>query len=166
MSTNVFSGSRCIFRVSDKVVAFASGVDGTEEIMYEAVDVLDRIEVAEYVPVGYRCTLRCEVFRTVQGTKASGPISSNGPNQPPEGELGSVKKPSVGLFPRSTGTPSEILTNGYMSATISDRLNKGVTLYRYEEVKAQTLNFRITARGIVGQDVSFNAIRCISEDSA
>lgn len=165
MATNVFSGARAIFKVNDTKVAFASGVDGSEEVMYEAVDVLDNIEVAEYVPVGYRVTFNCAVFRTVKGVRASGPISSEGPRLPEEGELGSVKTPSIGLFPRSTGTPSEILTNGTMSATITDRLSQ-TTLYRLEEVKAQTLNFSITARGIVGQNVSFNAIRMRSEDDA
>jgi len=165
MATNVFSGARAIFRVNDVKVAFASGVDGSEEVLYEAVDVLDQIEVAEYVPVGYRVTFNCAVFRTVKGAQASGPISSVGPRAPEEGELGSLKNPSVGLFPRSTGTPSEILTNGTMSANITDRLTQ-VTIYRLEEVKAQTLNFSITARGIVGQNVSFNAIRMRSEDEA
>jgi hypothetical protein len=165
MATNVFSGARAIFRVNSKQVAFASGCDGTEEIMYEAVDVLDNIEVAEYVPVGYRVTFNCAVFRTVAGASSSGPISSNGPRAPKEGELGSLKKPSIGLFPRSTGSPSEILTNGSMSASITDHLTN-TTVYNIQEVKAQTLNFSITARGIVGQNVTFNAIRMTSEDSA
>jgi hypothetical protein len=133
--------------------------------MYEPVDTLDNIETAEYVPVGYRVTFSCAVFRTVAGTTATGPISTNGPRAPKEGELGSLKKNSVGLFPRSTGTPSEILTNGSMSASITDRLTN-TTLYTLQEVKAQTLNFSITARGIVAQNVTFNAIRMGSEDSA
>ena len=158
MATNTFAGARCIFRVNDKVVAYASGVDGSEEVMYEAVDVLDNVEVMEYVVVGYRASLNCAIFRTVSGTTASGPNSTQGPRRVAEGELGSIKKPSIGIFPRSTGTPSEILTNGFMSATITDRLT-GTTLERYEEVKATTRNFSITARGIVGQNVGFNAIR-------
>jgi hypothetical protein len=166
MSTNVFSGARTIFRVNDKQVAFASGCDGSEEIMYEAVDVLDNVEVAEYVPVGYRVSFNCAVFRTVAGTVATGPISTNGPRRPREGELGSLKNPTIGLFPRSTGSPSEILTNGSMSASISDRLNPATPLYNIQEVKAQSLNFSITARGIVGQNVAFNAIRIVSEDAA
>ena len=161
MSTNSFSGSRAIFKINDKTVAFASGCDGTEEVLYEAVDVLDRIEVAEYVPVGYRVTFRCEVFRTVNGVKASTGTGA-GPTKVPDGQLGSITKPSIGIFPRSTGTPSEILTNGFMSATITDRLTN-TTLYRLDEVKATNLTFRITARGIVGQDVSFNAIRMTQE---
>lgn len=165
MATNVFSGARAVFKVNDKQVAFASGCDGSEEVMYEAADTLDNIEVAEYVPVGYRVSFNAAVFRTVQGVKASGPISTDGPRQPKEGQLGSLRNPAVGLFPRSTGIISEILTNGTMGATIGDRLTS-TTLYRLEEVKAQTLNFSITARGIVGQNVSFNAIRMRQEDDS
>lgn len=38
MATNTFSGARAVFKVNDKQVAYASGCDGTEEIMYEAVN--------------------------------------------------------------------------------------------------------------------------------
>ena len=165
MSTNTFSGARAIFKVNDKQVAYASGCDGSEEIMYEAVDVLDMIETAEYVPVGYRVTFNCAIFRTVAGVTATGPISTAPPRRPVEGQLGSVKQNSVGLFPRSSGSPSEILTNGAMSASITDRLTK-TTLYRLQECKATTLNFSISARGIVGQQVGFNAIRLVQEDES
>lgn len=162
MATNVFSGARAIFRVNDKQVAYASGCDGSEEIMYEAVDVLDQLEVAEYVPVGYRVTFNCAIFRTISGVTAStgtsqGPTKYNG-----DGVLGSIKNAAVGIFPRNTGTPSEILTNGFMSASITDRLSN-VPVMKLEEVKAQSYNFSITARGIVGQNVGFNAIRLKDE---
>ena len=163
MTTNTFSGARCIFKVQDQKVAFASGCDGTEEILYEAVDVLDRIEVAEYVPVGYRVTFNCNVFRTIQKRSVITGVGTVGANTPEEGTLGSLKYDTIGIFPRSTGNPSNILTNGALNASITDRLTDTV-LYKLEEVKAQTLNFSITARGIDGQNVSFNAIRMRSED--
>ncbi len=165
MSTNTFSGARAIFRVRDRQVAYASGVDGTEEIMYEPVDVLDNIEVSEYVPVGYRVTLNCAVFRTIEGVLAEGPNTpqEQPPAAPEEQNFGSLKKDTVGIFPRSTGSPSEILTSGAMSATVADRITKK-TLYFFDSVKAATLNFSVTARGIVGQNVTFNAIRLRSED--
>jgi len=160
MATNTFSGARAVFKVRDKQVAYASGVDGSEEIMYEPVDVLDNIEVAEYVPVGYRVTLNCAVFRTIDGVTAKGPNNKEPPPAaPPESAgFGALKKPAIGIMPRSTGAPSEILTNGAMGATVGDRIT-GQTLYNFDEVKAATLNFSITARGIVGQNVTFNAIR-------
>lgn len=165
MSTNTFSGARSIFRFNDKVVAYAGGIDGSEEYMYEPVDVLDRLEVAEYVPVGYRVSFNCAIFRTVPNSVSTGPISKAGPNKPAEGQLGSLKSTSIGILPRSTGSPSEILTNGYMSASITDRLTSQ-TLYRFQEVKAQSNNFSITARGIVSTNCSFNAIRLLDESEA
>lgn len=161
MATNTLSGARAIFKVSDQVVAYASGVDGNEEVMYEAVDILDQIEVAEYVPVGYRVNFNCAVFRTVKGAKAS-TGTGQGPANVAAGQLGSIKNPAIGVFPRSTGTPNEILTNGWLSASVTDRLTSTV-IAKYEEVKATTLNFSITARGIVGQQVGFNAIRMRDE---
>lgn len=164
MATNTFSGARAIFKVNNTVVAYASGVDGTEEVLYEAVDILDRIEVAEYVPVGYRVNFNCSIFRTVNGTKASTGTSA-GPVGVPEGQvLGSIKSANYGtsgIFPVGNST---ILTNGYLEASVTDKLTKNV-LMKYEEVKAQTLNFSITARGIVGQNVSFNAIRFKDEST-
>jgi hypothetical protein len=164
MATNVMSGARAIFKVNSKVVAFASGVDGSEEIMYEPADVLDSLETAENVPVGYRVTFNCAVFRTVAGTKATGPVSTQGPKAPAAGQVGSLSNPDVGVFLRDAGTPNEILTNGTLSATITDRLT-GTTLYRFEEVKPVSRNFSIAARGIVQQNVAFNAIRMLDESS-
>jgi len=165
MATNTFSGARAVFYVNDKQVAYASGVDGSEEIMYEPVDVLDNIEVSEYVPVGYRVTLNCAVFRTIKGVTATGPNQTTKPPDAPNesGGFDSLKNSEIGIMPKSTGNPSEILTNGAMSATIADRITK-TTLYFFDSVKATSLNFSITARGIVGQNVSFNAIRMRHED--
>ena len=158
MSTNVFSGARAVFRFDDRIVAFASGCDGSEEIIYEAVDVLDRIEVAEYVPVGYRVTFNCEIFRTVAGATASPGKPSPMP-EPGQGTMGSLKGTGINMFPKS----KNILTNGYMSASVSDSLGDKKTIYNFHQVKAINMNFRITARGIVGQNVSFNAIRITDE---
>jgi hypothetical protein len=151
MSSNVFSGARAIFRISGAPVAFASGVDGSEEVMYEAVDVLNRLEVAEYVPVGYRVTLNCNIFRTTVKTPTGAvPIS------PEAGKTGSLKHANI--FPKF----DSILTKGQMSAEIEDS-QTGAILYHLTGVKAQSLNFSITSRGIVGQNVSFNALKMTSE---
>jgi hypothetical protein len=165
MSTNTFSGSRAIFRVQNKVVAYAAGVDVNEEFSYEPVDVLDNIATSEYVPVGYRVSFTCQIFRTVANTVSTGPISTTGPNAPTEGQLGSLKNPSIGILPRNSGTPSEILTNGYLSASITDRLTN-TTLYRLQECKATSNSFSTTARGIVSQQIGFNAIRLLEEADA
>ncbi len=162
MATNSFSGSRAIFRFNNKVVAYGAGIDGNVEYSLEPVDVLDRLEVAEYVPVGYRVTFNCSVFRTVANSRSTGPISTQGPNAPADGTLGSLQQISVGMLPRSTGTPSEILTNGYMSASVTDRLTN-TTLYRFQEVVTTSYNFSIAARGTVQQQVGFVATRMCDE---
>ena len=164
MATNTWSGARAIFRVEDKVVAFGGGVSGQEEIMYEPVDCLDSLATVEYVPVGYRVSFTCQVFRTVAGVKATGPNSTNGPTQPKQGQVGSIKKPAIGIMPRITGDISEILTNGWLTATLTDRLTNQ-TLYRFEECKAQGHNFDVQPRGIVALNLSFNCIRLIDSDS-
>ena len=69
--TKVFSGARAVFTYNGTQIAFASGVDGSEEIIWQAVDVLDNLEIVEHVPVGYRVTLTCTVFRTIGKSLAS-----------------------------------------------------------------------------------------------
>lgn len=151
MSTNVFSGARAIFMINGKKVAWASGVSGGEEIVFEPVETLDNVEVQEFVPVGYRVNLSCEMFRTISGTPGS---------TAPPGSTGSVK--AAGIFPSSAGSPSAILTTGEMTAIIKDRLTNQ-TILRVEGVKAASYNFSITSRGLVGQNVSFVALRAKDE---
>lgn len=153
MSTNVFSGARAVFKVGAQKVAFASGCDGTEEVMYEAVDVLDNLEVAEYVPVGYRVTFNAAIFRTVKGVSGAKTV--------PDGQRwGSVKE--MGLMPKNGIDLKNIMTSGAMTATVEDSLTKKI-VSQIEEVKCATNNWSITARGIVGQNLTFNAIRAKDE---
>lgn len=154
MSTNVFSGARAIFRLGGQKVAFASGCDGSEEIMYEPVDVLDNLEVQEFVPVGYRVTFTCAIFRTVKGVE--------GAKAPKEGMYGSMKE--MGIFP-SILDLKNILLKGSMTASIIDKLTNKVVA-QVEEVKCASYNWTISARGIVGQNVTFNCIRIKDESEA
>lgn len=154
MSTNVFSGARAIFRLNGQKVAFASGCDGSEEIMYEPVDVLDNLEVQEFVPVGYRVTFTCAIFRTIKGVDNA--------KAPREGMYGSMKE--MGIFP-SILDLQNVLTKGTMTAVLIDRLTHK-TVAQVEEVKCASYNWTISARGIVGQNVTFNAIRIKDETEA
>lgn len=150
--TNTFSGARAIFRVDSNKIAFASGCSGGEEIQFEPVDVLDNLEPQEHVPVGYRVNFSAEVFRTIKGV--------NGAIVPKEGIHGSVKE--MGIFPKAGADPLNILNSGEMTSTITDRLTQK-TIMQVERVKAATHNFNVTARGIVGQNVTFVAIRMKDE---
>jgi hypothetical protein len=142
--TKVFSGARAIFMFNGSPVAFASGVDGSEEIQYQAVEVLDNLEVVEYVPVGYRVTLTCAMFRTI----SKGASTTETP--------GSIKQQNI--FP----TAQSILTTEGVDVLIIDRIsNKAIATF--QNVKTSSYRFSITARGIVAQNVTFMSTRMTDE---
>jgi hypothetical protein len=135
MASNTFSGARARFKVDGVPVAFAGGVSGTESIDYEPVDVIDLLEVREFVPVAYRATLNAQVFRVIgQSLKA------------------------IGIFP----VEENILTSGDLTCTVEDRLT-GNTMAQFEGCRAQEHSFDITARGIVSENVTFVTIRLRDE---
>lgn len=145
--TRVFSGARCIFGFNGEPIGFANGVSGSEEIQYEPVEILDHLEVVEFVPVGYRVTLSAQVFRTIS-LGASDDINAPG----------SLKQQQI--FPKF----DDIFRIQGVDAVISDdsRLS-GKNLHQYQGVKTSSYNFNITPRGIVGQNVNFVAIRAKDE---
>lgn len=135
MSSFVLSGARSLFKVDGTIVGFAGGVSGSEQIEYEPVDVLDLLEVREFVPVAYRCTLSAQIFRVV-------------------GQ--SLKK--LGIFPQE----ANILTSGDLTCTVTDILT-GNTVAQFEACKCSEHAFDITARGIVSENVNFVNIRLKDE---
>lgn len=102
---------------------------------YEPVDVLDLLEVKEFVPVAYRATLSAQVFRVIGS---------------------SLKK--LGIFPQE----QNILTTGDLTCSIEDRLT-GSNMAQFEQCKAQEHTFDVTARGIVSENVTFVTIRMRDE---
>jgi hypothetical protein len=125
-------------------VAFASGVDGSEEIQYQPVEVLDNLEVVEYVPVGYRVTLTCAMFRTI--SKGASPTET----------AGSIKQQNI--FPST----QNILTTEGVDVLIIDRVsNKAIATFH--DVKTTSYRFSITARGLVAQNVTFMSTRMTDE---
>ena len=157
MSTNVFSGARAIFRIGGQKVAYASGCDGSEEVMHEPADVMDNLEVQEYVPVGYRVTFNCAIFRTVPGTPGARVPSNT--SDPGQGMYGSPK--AMGVFP-GINRPEDILLKAPLHCTIEDRLTHKVIM-DLMEVKCANNNWSVTARGLVGTNLAFNAIRMHDE---
>ena len=135
MAANVFSGARARLKIDGRPIGYAAGVSGSESVDLEPVDVLDLLEVKEFVPVAYRTTLSAQVFRVVGS---------------------SLKK--LGIFPQQ----GSILTSGDLTITVEDKLT-GLTTMQFEGCKAQEHAFDITARGIVSENVNFVAIRLKSE---
>jgi hypothetical protein len=139
----VFTGARARFLLNGKKVGYARNVSGREEINYEDVNVLDNIQPEEQVATGYTCSMTSSLFRIV-------------------GE--SLK--SQGWFPSIGANPEEhlknILTNGDLVATIEDN-QTGKIMATYEQVKVRGHNWTIDARGVVGEDVDFVAIRAKDE---
>jgi hypothetical protein len=139
----VFTGARARLLINGKKVGYCTNCSGSEENQYEEVNVLDNVETEEHVIVGYRVTFNASLVRIV-------------------GE--SVKQ--AGWFPKIGNDPSQhlsnILTSGELVAVIQDN-KTGQTMMTLEQVKAATHNFTINARGIVGQDLNFVAIRMRDE---
>jgi len=143
--TKVFSGARAVFKFNDSIVGFASGVSGSEEITYEPVDTLNHLEVREYVPTGYRVTFTAQLFRTI----------SVGPSTD-EDAPGSIKEQNI--FPKF----NDILRITGCDALIQDKVS-GKILFLLQQCKTSSYNFNVSARGIVGLNVSFVAIRAFDE---
>ena len=139
----VFTGARARFSVNGKKVGWATNVSGSEEIQYDEAEVLDNIQVQEHVPVRYRVTLSMSQIRIVGKTLKS-----------------------EGFFPKIGGNSEEhlknILTNGELVATVEDN-ETGDIIATYEQVKVASHNWTINATGIVGEDVTFVAIRAKDE---
>jgi hypothetical protein len=139
----VLTGARCRFKINGKTIGYARSVAITEEIQYDPVEVLDNIEVEEYVPVAYRVRFTASMFRIVSATL--------------KGE---------GFFPESGKNSEEHLENVLLSGELAALIEDTKTVQpisTLQQVKVASHNWTIDARGIVGEDVEFNAIRVSDE---
>lgn len=139
----VFTGARARFSINGKKVGYATNCSGSEEIEYQPVEVLDNVEVEEHVPVAYRVTFNSSHVRIVGKTMKSD-----------------------GFFPSTGSSPEEHLTNILLQpdlvCTIEDS-KTGNIITTVEQVKMQSKNFTINARGIVGKDVNYVCTRMKDE---
>ena len=143
-ATQVLTGARSVVLFNDVVIGFASGVNVSEEIMYDPVETLDHLEVREHAPTGYRVSLSCSTFRTV----AQGASTDEKP--------GSLKEQNI--FPKF----EQILRLQGVTFAIQDRIT-GKTIMLLVNVKAASHNFNITPRGVTGENVTFVATRAYDE---
>jgi hypothetical protein len=139
----LYTGARARLSVEGKTIGYASNVNGSESIEYFPVEVIDNIEVEEHVPIAYRVTFTASMFRIVGST-----LKSNG------------------LFPDNGTSTEEHLTNilvsGELSAQLQDTVSKKI-IAQFNQVKVASHNFSVNARGVVGEDVEFVAIRMMDE---
>jgi hypothetical protein len=139
----VYTGARARFSVEGKVIGYARNVSGGESIEYVPVEVLDNIEVEEHVPVAYRVSLSASVLRIVGETfKSNGLFPSNGQN--------------------SADHLLNILNTGELNAQLEDT-KTGKIIGQFTQVKIASYNFTVDAKGLVGNDVDFVAIRLQDE---
>lgn len=140
---NLFTGARARFSIDGKKVGYARNVTVREEVQLDPIEVLDNIEVEEYVPVAYRVTFSASLFRVIGETLKS-----------------------KGYFPETGNSVEDHLTNilnsGEMTATIEDTRTREV-FATLEQVRIQSHSWTIDARGVVGEDVEFVAIRVKDE---
>jgi hypothetical protein len=139
----LFTGARARFSIDGRKVGYARNVAVTEEIQYDPVEILDNIQVEEFVPIAYRVTFTAGQFRIIGET---------------------IK--SLGFFP-SLGANTEehlenILISGDLVATIEDTAT-GKLFATLEQVKVASHNWTIDARGVVGEDLTFVSVRVKDE---
>ena len=146
---NVLTGARARFTIDAKVVGYATGVTINEETQYEPIEVLDNIEVAENVPIGYRVSMTADRVRLIDGSM--------------RGTMNVEAK--VGAD--STAHLANLHTRGLspMDAVLEDPIT-GKIYALVTDVKIETKNLSVTPRGIIGENVSFVAIRMLDETEA
>jgi hypothetical protein len=139
----VLTGARARFLLGGKKVGFATNVAGSEEITYDPLELLDNIEVDEFVPTAYRVTLTASLVRIVKET---------------------IK--SQGFFPKTGNSPQEHLTNILLQKELAAVIEDSKTSERVmtgEQIFMTSRNFTINARGVVGKDVTFSIVRMKDE---
>ena len=139
----VFSGPRAKLLLNGKKVAYVTRVSGTETIEYFPIEAIDNIEVEEHVPIRYTVDLQASMVRLVGETmKSEGFFPPTGKN--PESHL------------------QNILLQGDLSLTIEDS-KEGKVVLLAQDVKIQSKNVAIEARGAVFKDVTMVATRIQDE---
>lgn len=149
----VFTGARARFSIDGKPIGYATNCTGSEEITYEPVQVLDHIQTVEFVPTGYNVTFTASRVRLI-GDSA--------------GIAGSLRGP-LDVFPKLGNDDAEFLRNildlGDMVAQLEDSIS-GKIFMNLEQVKISSHNWTVNARGIVGEDMTFVAVRMRDEAEA
>ncbi len=140
---DVLTGARALFSINGSDVGYARGVTIGETIEFEELVVLNNIEIQEFVPTGYRVNFSASMFRLIGST-----VKSRG-WFPPVGQ-------------NAAAHLNNILETVNMEAKLEDT-KSGRIFALVQQVKVQSHNFTVDARGIIGTEVEFSAIRVKDE---
>jgi len=139
---NVLTGARVKLFLNNNVVGYATLASYSETIGYDAVAVLDQLDIAEHVPVSYDVTFTASRLYLVRD---------------------SLKKLDYMPKWKSGDGSDELLASitslGTMSAVIEDQTAGNIL--QLEGVRVASHNVTFGARAIVGEDVMFVATRAI-----
>lgn len=129
-SPKVVTGSRVGFYIGSIKIAYASNVSYNENITYEPINVLDRLDVVEHAETGYTVDLQCQNFRILKT---------------------SIK--NLGIMPQF----DKILTQGELKAHVSIDDGNGslINIVEIEGVKLQARQTTVDARGVMTETWSF-----------
>jgi hypothetical protein len=117
---------------------YATNVNYSEEIPRDPVEVLDQFDVAEHVPIAYRCTFGAQMVRVI-----TQPIKL---------------RDGIRIFSRL----EDILDFEEMEAAVEDR-KTGLLLTNIERCNCTRYTVNMGARGIVLTDTEWVAIRARDE---
>ena len=136
----VVSGARARLTVNGKVIGFATGVNVSENIVLQPIEVLGEIDPVEYEAVGRSVMMSCTAVRI----KAK-----------------SFK--TLGIVPR--GDTVEIVNMSEVDALIEDIIT-GDIIMKVTRLKAESMNWRVDTSGIMTMDASFRGIRAYDEEDS
>ncbi|MGZ3772943.1 MAG: hypothetical protein ACXVCY_04155 [Pseudobdellovibrionaceae bacterium] len=157
MQSQVLSGARMVFKLANKPVGYALGVNVSAGINYQPVSVLGHLEVVEHVPVAYQVEMSASMARIATASRLAGYENFPGLRS---GLEGGVSSPQI--IPAFGEDGMGILTSGEMTSTLQDLVTKK-SLYTVSGVKGASKNFEISPGSVVGEQCSFVA-RILNED--
>jgi hypothetical protein len=133
----IFTGARCVFSLRGQRVGFATGVNITEQIQTEPVNVLDDVFIQEAAPVGVNVTFTAQLFRLVGA---------------------SLKK--FGLWPAADHL--SVITMGELDATVRDHVTNQ-TLAHLIRCRCTSRTFETSARGLSAINTEWIAVKMLDE---
>ena len=142
MTTRTMGGCRGLIRYNGQPVGYTTNFSWTEVTNYQPIELIGNVAVSENTPLGYTVSANASMFRTFADGTMSG--------------IGSLK--TQGIFPKE----KDILTTVGAEVLLFDSVT-GKPMAQILGVKASTTNYTAPARGVIGVDVGFVALRVRDE---